>query len=107
MAHPDRDFRAAMRWYYSIGRRVWPYELWHWLFRDRRTCRGPKLADFWDGAWKVKTNEVARPPASAGTARLEPATRDYHLKISRKSGLEQTGDPPSPGLHQAPKVNPT
>ena len=41
LAHPDRGFRAAMRWYYSIGRRVWPYELWHWLFLDRRTTPRP------------------------------------------------------------------
>ena len=27
LAHPDPGFRAAMRWYYRIGRRVWPYEL--------------------------------------------------------------------------------
>ena len=45
-AHRDRGFRAAMRWYYSIGRKVWAYELWHWLFLDRRTRRGPRLAEF-------------------------------------------------------------
>ncbi len=44
--HPDAGFRAAMRWYYRIGRQVWPYELWHWCFRDRRTARGPSLAKF-------------------------------------------------------------
>jgi anaerobic magnesium-protoporphyrin IX monomethyl ester cyclase len=52
--HPDRGFRAAMRWYYSIGRRVWPYELWHWCFRDRRTLHGPTLAEFLNAGWKVK-----------------------------------------------------
>ncbi len=46
-AHPDRGFRAAMRWYYAIGRKVWPYEIWHWLFKDRRTATGPMLARFW------------------------------------------------------------
>lgn len=49
LAHPDRGFRAAMHWYYSIGRRVWPYELWHWLFLDHRTRRGPMLAEFLNG----------------------------------------------------------
>jgi hypothetical protein len=53
MAHPDRGFRAAMRWYYAIGRRVWPYELWHWLFHDHRTSCGPSLAEFWNGTWKA------------------------------------------------------
>jgi anaerobic magnesium-protoporphyrin IX monomethyl ester cyclase len=46
LRHPDPGFRAAMRWYYAIGRKVWPYELWHWLFKDNRTARGPKLAEF-------------------------------------------------------------
>ena len=42
-----RPFAQAMRWYYRIGRQVWPYEIWHFLFRDRRTLHGPRLADFW------------------------------------------------------------
>ena len=46
LAHRDSGFRAAMRWYYRIGGKVWPYELWHWLFRDRRTNTGPTLAEF-------------------------------------------------------------
>jgi anaerobic magnesium-protoporphyrin IX monomethyl ester cyclase len=46
LTHPDKGFRAAMRWYYRIGRRVWPYELWHWCFHDRRTRRGPTVAEF-------------------------------------------------------------
>jgi anaerobic magnesium-protoporphyrin IX monomethyl ester cyclase len=45
-AHPDPGFRAAMRWYYFIGRQVWPYELWHWLFLDRRVNHGPSVAEF-------------------------------------------------------------
>ncbi len=54
LAHPDRGFRAAMRWYYSIGRRVWPFELWHWLFLDRRTRHGPSLARFQNGEAKLR-----------------------------------------------------
>ena len=46
LAHPDRGFRAGMRWYSNIGRRVWLYEIWHWLFCDRRTRNGPTLAEF-------------------------------------------------------------
>lgn len=46
-AHPDLSIRAAIRWYYRIGRRVWPYELWNFLFRDRRQRDGPTLAEFW------------------------------------------------------------
>lgn len=46
LAHPDPGFRAAMRWYYRIGRQVWPYELWHWLFSDHRTTTGPTVSEF-------------------------------------------------------------
>jgi anaerobic magnesium-protoporphyrin IX monomethyl ester cyclase len=48
--HSDPAFRAAMKWYYRIGRKVWPYELWNWLFRDRRTGHGPSVAEFLNGA---------------------------------------------------------
>jgi anaerobic magnesium-protoporphyrin IX monomethyl ester cyclase len=32
LAHPDPLVRAGMRWYSNIGRRVWCYEIWQWLF---------------------------------------------------------------------------
>lgn len=54
MAHPDPLFRAGMRWYSNIGRRVWLYEIAQWLFCDGRTARGPTLATFLKGAWKVE-----------------------------------------------------
>jgi anaerobic magnesium-protoporphyrin IX monomethyl ester cyclase len=46
LAHPDQLFRAGMRWYSNIGRRVWIFEIWQWLFHDRRTRHGPTLAEF-------------------------------------------------------------
>ena len=61
LAHPDPALRAAMRWYYRIGRQVWPYEVWHFLFRDRRTRRGPTLEGFFG------------PPQDAEADALEPA----------------------------------
>ena len=48
LAHPEADFRAAMRWYYRIGRQVWPYEIWNFFFRDRPRPTGQSLADFWN-----------------------------------------------------------
>lgn len=57
IAHPDLAIRAAMRWYYQIGRRVWPFEIWNFLFHDRHEREGPTLAEFWgapqDGHEKV------------------------------------------------------
>jgi anaerobic magnesium-protoporphyrin IX monomethyl ester cyclase len=47
LAHPDPAIRDAMRWYYRVGRKVWPYELRNFLLRDRRVKDGPTLAEFW------------------------------------------------------------
>jgi anaerobic magnesium-protoporphyrin IX monomethyl ester cyclase len=43
---PDRGLRHAMRWYSQMGRRVWPYEIFHFL-RDPLVKRGPTVAQFW------------------------------------------------------------
>jgi anaerobic magnesium-protoporphyrin IX monomethyl ester cyclase len=45
--HPDRAIRAAMRWYYQIGRKVWFHEIWNFLFRDRHQKNGLNLEEFW------------------------------------------------------------
>jgi len=47
LLHPDSSFRAAQRWYYQVGRSVWPHEILGFLFRDKRIANGPALADFW------------------------------------------------------------
>ncbi|MCP4539667.1 MAG: magnesium-protoporphyrin IX monomethyl ester anaerobic oxidative cyclase [Chloroflexi bacterium] len=47
IAHPDLAIRDAMRWYYRIGRRVWPFEIWNFFVRDQRQKDGPTLAEFW------------------------------------------------------------
>ena len=60
LMHPDRAMRAAMRWYYQIGRRVWPFEIWGFLFRDRRIKDGPTLAGFW------RTPQVTQAMTSTG-----------------------------------------
>lgn len=51
--HPDPAYRSAMRWYYGIGRRVWPYEIWNWIFKDKRTKNGPTVDAFWGGEGAV------------------------------------------------------
>lgn len=45
--HPDAEVRHAMRWYGQMGRRVWPFEIWSYLFRERRSSKGKTLAAFW------------------------------------------------------------
>jgi len=69
LAHPDRRFRAGMFWYSNIGRRVWLYEIWQWLFCDRRTRNGPVLADFLNGAWKRDTAGIPSNPGASPAAK--------------------------------------
>lgn len=57
LAHPEKLFRAGMRWYSNIGRRVWIFEVWQWLFRDHRTDRGPTLAEFLNGGWRRELDQ--------------------------------------------------
>jgi anaerobic magnesium-protoporphyrin IX monomethyl ester cyclase len=91
LAHPDGDFRAGMRWYSNIGRRVWPYEILQWLFCDRRTRRGPSLAEFLKGGWKLRRPTApAHPPAVAPQKRpaiseLPAVSRCYR---PAQSGME-------------------
>jgi anaerobic magnesium-protoporphyrin IX monomethyl ester cyclase len=47
MAHHDLSIRDAMRWYYRIGRRVWFYEIWNFLFREKRQRDSLTLKEFW------------------------------------------------------------
>ena len=57
--HPDREFRWGMGWYSQMGRRVWPFEIKAFLFRDRRTETGPSVAAFW-GAPQDAEEEALR-----------------------------------------------
>ncbi len=65
LAHPDRRFRDGMRWYSNIGRRVWIYEIWQWLFHDRRTRFGPTVSEFLRGGWKAPAWKTVNPPGRA------------------------------------------
>ncbi len=42
----DRELRHAMRWYTSIGRRVWPYEIYRFL-REKLTYAGLTVGELW------------------------------------------------------------
>ncbi len=67
LAHPDKLFRAGMQWYSNIGRRVWPYEIWQWLFSDRRTRFGLRLSEFLDGGWTGRKEVRSSTPATPTT----------------------------------------
>jgi anaerobic magnesium-protoporphyrin IX monomethyl ester cyclase len=83
LLHPDPAFRAAMRWYYRIGRRVWLYEVWQWLFHDRRTRRGPTVAEFWEPAAGLHS-----PAALRG---VYPAGADIADRRRGDRSVERTG----------------
>jgi hypothetical protein len=53
-----------MRWYSNIGRRVWPYEIFQWLFCDRRTRHGPALAEYLNGDATIRENKRSDARAS-------------------------------------------
>jgi anaerobic magnesium-protoporphyrin IX monomethyl ester cyclase len=68
-AHRDRAIRAAQRWYYCIGRKVWFHEVWSFFFRDRQQKNGPTLEDFWGESQEREQYAMERPmerPASSG-----------------------------------------
>jgi anaerobic magnesium-protoporphyrin IX monomethyl ester cyclase len=82
--HSDRRFRAGMRWYSNIGRRVWPYEIWQWLFHDRRTRHGPTLAAFLKLGWKASV--VVSPRAT--TPRLRATGDGSNLsRVNTSEGM--------------------
>jgi anaerobic magnesium-protoporphyrin IX monomethyl ester cyclase len=88
LMHPDPLFRAGMRWYSNIGRRVWPYEIAQWLFYDRRTRHGPTLAEFLNGPWATRQH---RPPDLALDG--SQAGSDYRGHPARDAAaLEQTAE---------------
>jgi hypothetical protein len=90
LAHPDQGFRAAMRWYYRIGRQVWPYELWHWFFHDRRIAHGPTLAEFL-GLRSGRVSAVASPFGFSPSRVSEPSPQgsqpNLRIKMEMVSGL--------------------
>jgi anaerobic magnesium-protoporphyrin IX monomethyl ester cyclase len=92
LAHPDPAFRSAMRWYYKIGAKVWPYELKNFLFRKRRARWSPTLAEFWGRpAPVVRETRIELPAPLAG--RIKPENRspkpERNPKIeTRKDQLE-------------------
>lgn len=96
-AHPDPALRAAMRWYYRIGRQVWPHEIWHFLFRDRRVTRGPLLAGFFGQAVRSPFAAVVRtemrlvfsPSSGIWFGGAPGKIRNVHTRASSGSEIEE------------------
>lgn len=43
----DAALRDAMQWYTRMGRRVWPFEVKNFFFRDERVEDGPTVEELW------------------------------------------------------------
>lgn len=46
--HKDPRLRKAMQWYTAIGRRVWLYELFQFIFKEKRVRNQMQLHQFWE-----------------------------------------------------------
>ncbi len=68
--HRDAGLRQAMRWYTKMGRRVWPYEIFHFL-RDIRVKDGPTVESFWGASQEPEEESMsaARPERRTGIQR--------------------------------------
>jgi anaerobic magnesium-protoporphyrin IX monomethyl ester cyclase len=66
----DPSVRRAQRWYYQMGRRVWPFELWNFLFRDRRVKDGPTLAEFWGAPQDAGEESMQKRPVKPQLAEV-------------------------------------
>jgi len=84
LAHPDRGLRAAMRWYYRIGRKVWFHEWWQFLFRDRCVARGSTLEEFMG---KPQTANQPTLDSRVEVNRRTELTRDL---LDRKNELHES-----------------
>ena len=60
-----------MRWYYSVGKKVWVHEVLQFLFFDKRIAPKVSLQTFW-GNNKIAEGEIlARPhPKQANTYQM-------------------------------------
>jgi anaerobic magnesium-protoporphyrin IX monomethyl ester cyclase len=73
--HPDAALRHGMRWYTSIGRRVWPHEIRSFL-RCRRVSDGPTLEQFWG-----EPQETEEIPLRVNGGRKAPRPADQHALV--------------------------
>lgn len=64
LTHPDAEYRHAMRWYYSVGLRVWFHEIGEFGRRFRSVRQGPTLAEYWGEALPGGEEALARPSRS-------------------------------------------
>ncbi|MFD1734256.1 hypothetical protein ACFSC4_29330 [Deinococcus malanensis] len=70
LTHRDAAYRHAMRWYYSVGRRVWMHEVAEFLRSFGRLREGMTVREFWGESLSAHEEALARVPR-----RREPLLR--------------------------------
>jgi anaerobic magnesium-protoporphyrin IX monomethyl ester cyclase len=56
----DPAFLHAMRWYTSMGRRVWFHEIGEYLFGTRQEKNGPSVGEFWGRSLHAHEEALAK-----------------------------------------------
>ncbi len=82
LTNREHSFRAAMRWYYRIGRRVWPYEIWNFLFRDRHEATGPTLRAFWGAPQHHEQQAMSLTPSLPAASPIRPTAYSTFMPIT-------------------------
>jgi anaerobic magnesium-protoporphyrin IX monomethyl ester cyclase len=81
--HPDRGLRHAMRWRSQMGRRVWPYEIFHFL-RDVLVRDGPTVQQFGGcAAGRRGGINVSEAAGAAGRPRRRVASPAFSSAVCR------------------------
>jgi anaerobic magnesium-protoporphyrin IX monomethyl ester cyclase len=49
-----------MQWYTRMGRRVWPFEIYNFVVRDRRASSGPTVEELWGAPQASEERSMVR-----------------------------------------------
>lgn len=60
--NPEPKIKQAIRWYYKIGRKVWFYEVFNFIFKDKRCKPTKTLQEYWgNNSVLVEQNILIQP----------------------------------------------
>ncbi len=80
----DASVRHGALWYYRVGRKVWPYEVWQFLFRERRLKDGPTLEAFWGPPQDAEEYALQRKSAHIRRGSGESADESSYGRIEEE-----------------------
>lgn len=78
--HPDADFRQSMRWYSTMGRRVWTHEVLEFIVDRAMLKNGPSLREFMGASLDEREYALAKArPARSTVIPLHAVTPEPGL----------------------------